>query len=185
MSEEITAGQIRQVLDLELGENDSGQPTVRGYLLALLADVWRDGEGFDGKRPFGNSSRECDLYVPMVRAGLVAGSLDSDGYLERCDEKAANALIAAAIEALDAPREAPASEPAKVIVVTEIFTGRASVQRYDANGWTITDGTLFVNRDGRGVGVYRPHAWLSFREESVTTGPAGAGEASDRDGGEQ
>lgn len=105
MSREFTPEKIRQVLGLELGDNDSGEPTVRRYLLRLLGDVWREGEGFNGKRPFGNSSWEYDLYVPMVRAGLVGGRLDSDGCLDQVDDKAADALIHAAIAALDAPHE--------------------------------------------------------------------------------
>jgi hypothetical protein len=104
MSEEFTQDQIRQVLDLDLGPNDSGERTVRGYLLRLLRDVWTEGEGFDGKRPFGNSSWDYDIKVPMLKAGLVSGRLDSDGYVEQLDDAAADALILAAIAALDAPR---------------------------------------------------------------------------------
>ena len=102
MSEEkeFTTGQIRQVLDLELGPNDSGEATVRGYLLRLLRDVWNQQEGFDGKRPFGNSSWDYDLKVPMVKAGLVSGKLDSDGYVEQLDDRKADALILAAISSL-------------------------------------------------------------------------------------
>lgn len=88
---------IQRVLDLELGENDSGEPTVRAYLAHLLADVWREGESLDGKRPFGNSSWECDLYGPLVRAGLVNGKLDEDGYIEDVNDQAADKLILDAI----------------------------------------------------------------------------------------
>ena len=103
MSEEITP---QQVLDLQLGDNDSGEATVRGYLLRLLRAVWSEGEEFDGKRPFGNSSWDYELKIPMVKAGLISGKLDSDGYVEHLDDEAADALVLAAIKALDAPREA-------------------------------------------------------------------------------
>lgn len=69
-----------ELLDLELPENDSGEGTVGGYLLALLTELWREEEGFSGKRPFGNSGWQYDLYIPMIRAGAIDGiSLDEDG----------------------------------------------------------------------------------------------------------
>ena len=93
-----------RLLALELPPNDSGATTVRGYLIALLAAVWRETEGFSGKRPFGNSSWQCDLYAPMIKAGFVPGTLDEDGYLDGYfDEAPADALILAAIERLGQP----------------------------------------------------------------------------------
>jgi hypothetical protein len=74
--------------------------TVRGYLAALLAELWCDGEGFSGKRPFGDSGWESELYYPLIRAGVVAGSLDPDGYLDEVDSHTADEKIALAIEAL-------------------------------------------------------------------------------------
>jgi len=79
--------------------------TIRDYLIRLLSDVWRDGEGFNGKRPFGNSGWESDLITPLVRAGLVKGKIDvEDGYLEECDDEAAQKLIAGTITYLGTPR---------------------------------------------------------------------------------
>jgi hypothetical protein len=95
----------QQVLDLPLGENDSGASTVRGYLIALLTELWPDGEAFSGKRPFGNSGWQCDLYLPLIKAGIVAGTLDEDGYLDdfpAASEKRADDLITEAIKALGA-----------------------------------------------------------------------------------
>ena len=103
MSEEITAADTSRLLALELSRNDSGAGTVRGYLVALLRKLWRDGEGFSGKRPFGNSGWEYDLYAPMVKAGLVTGTLDEDGYIETVDTKAADKLVLAAIASLGQP----------------------------------------------------------------------------------
>lgn len=97
---EITPEKARAVLDLEIGDNDSGAPTVRGYLLALLAGLWRDEQGFSGKRPFGNSGWQYDIYTPMVAAGLVAGTLDQDGYLDTVNTRDADALVLAAITEL-------------------------------------------------------------------------------------
>lgn len=90
----------RQILDLELGDNDSGATTARGYLVALLRELWREADGFSAKRPFGNSDWPYDLYKPMVRAGYIRGSFDEDGYVEDCDWKTADRLVLAAIETL-------------------------------------------------------------------------------------
>lgn len=90
----------QQLLDLPLPENDSGASTVRGYLVALLAELWREEDGFSGKRPFGNSGWPYDIYVPMVRAGIVEGQIDEDGYVERLDVPAADEFILAAIQSL-------------------------------------------------------------------------------------
>lgn len=92
----------RRVLDLPMPDgNDAGAATVRGYLIALLAELWREEEGFSGKRPFGNSGWQYDVYVPMVRAGLVAGTFDEDGELAGGFEyQDADKLILAAIDEL-------------------------------------------------------------------------------------
>lgn len=87
----------RELLDLPLADNDAEAGTVREYLVALLVTLWQEEEGFSGKRPFGNSSWQYDIYVPMITAGVVSGSLDEDGYVEECDTKAADAMILTAI----------------------------------------------------------------------------------------
>lgn len=99
-----------QLLDMPLPEdNPSDARTVRGYLLALLAAVWQEGDEFSGKRPFGISAWEYDLYGPMIRAGVVEGSFDEDGYVDSFPDSArrkADALVLAAIEALGEPARA-------------------------------------------------------------------------------
>lgn len=88
------------VLDLPMGENDAQAGTIREYLIALLAALWDEQEGFSGKRPFGNSGWDCDLMVPLIRAGLIDGRLDEDGYIEEVDDNGGEHLIAEAIQAL-------------------------------------------------------------------------------------
>jgi hypothetical protein len=44
--------------------------TVRDYLKGLLQNLWIEGEGFSGKRPFGNSGWEYDLYQPLIAVGF-------------------------------------------------------------------------------------------------------------------
>ncbi len=89
-----------QILDLPMGENDADARTIREYLRALLKELWTDGEGFSGKRPFGNSGWERDLHKPLVAAKLVKGRLDEDGCLESVDERKADTVIFKAIAAL-------------------------------------------------------------------------------------
>jgi hypothetical protein len=93
----------RQVLDLALPENASGATTVRGYLIALLHDLWREEDGFSGKRPFGNSGWQYDIYAPMGRAGWIVMTLDEDGYVEDFtaeEHRKAESLVLSAIHAL-------------------------------------------------------------------------------------
>lgn len=87
-------------LDIPMQENDANASTIRDYLKTLLYMLWNEGEGFSGKRPFGNSGWEYDLYKALVAAEAVKGSLDEDGYIETVDTAQANKLIFKAIEEL-------------------------------------------------------------------------------------
>ena len=90
----------KKVLAIRMGENDANAKTVKAYLRALLTELWSEVEGFSGKRPFGNSGWEHELYWALVNANAVEGSLDDDGYLADYDKDAADALIFEAIDAL-------------------------------------------------------------------------------------
>lgn len=72
---------------------DFDEVTIRGYLHGLLSTLWEEGEGFSGKRPYGNSGWEYDLYVPLIKAGVVDGELDKYGYIEDIDTPTANRVI--------------------------------------------------------------------------------------------
>lgn len=56
-----------------MAPNDAYAATVREYLVALLAAVWDEGEGFDGKRPFGNSGWEGEVLEALDAAGIPDG----------------------------------------------------------------------------------------------------------------
>jgi hypothetical protein len=88
------------ILDCPMGQNDAEAATVRDYLKALLRELWASGEGFSGKRPFGNSGWEYEVYTALVKADLVEGKLDTDGYIEKVDRDTADRLILAAIDTL-------------------------------------------------------------------------------------
>ena len=96
-----------EILDLPIEPNESGAASVRGYLVALLSTLWREGECFDGKRPFGNSGWECDLYHPLVAAGLVRARPNGWGVVHDDDRRAADQLVREAIGALKPPSSVP------------------------------------------------------------------------------
>lgn len=79
----------------DMGRNAS----LREYLHALLSTLWNEGEGFNGKRPFGNSGWEYDIYKFLVGAGAVCGSFDEEGYLEDFDKTAADKMMPGLIAA--------------------------------------------------------------------------------------
>jgi hypothetical protein len=95
----------QQILDtlMDPDDNDAAAGSIREYLTMLLEAVWREQEGFSGKRPFGNSGWGFELYKPLMRDGHIIGALDEDGYIEELADdqrdKADN-LIAAAIQSL-------------------------------------------------------------------------------------
>lgn len=74
------------ILGLPMGDNDADAKTIREYLLKILLNVWDEGEGFSGKRPFGNSGWEYELYRPLVQYKIIEGTIDEDGYLGDFDD---------------------------------------------------------------------------------------------------
>ena len=89
----------KDILNLKIESDDHSKDlTIKGYLKLLLFTLWDEGEGFSGKRPFGNSGWEYDLYKPLVKSCVVPGEMDEDGYIEDVDRPAANKLIFKLIE---------------------------------------------------------------------------------------
>lgn len=86
------------VLDSEFPNNDTQAKTIRQYLYLLLKTMWDEGESFSGKRPFGNSGWQFDLYTCLIKKGFIAGKLDSDGFIEDYNEKEANAFVQSLIQ---------------------------------------------------------------------------------------
>jgi hypothetical protein len=66
--------------------------TVREYLHALLDRLWDEVEGFNGKRPFGNSSWQYDVFDALVRGGFLVGKPEDDRYYPS-NTKDADALV--------------------------------------------------------------------------------------------
>lgn len=74
--------------------------TIKEYFIEILKRFWEEKEGFSGKRPFGNSGWDWDLFIPLIKAGLIKGELDEDGDIEDFDEKQANEIISNYIDTL-------------------------------------------------------------------------------------
>lgn len=96
-------------LDLRFDSDAGDNGTIRDYLYKLLETLWLEGEGFSGKRPFGNSGWEYDLFEPLIAAGYIEGSLDSSGGVDsvNCTQgsKFVLSLIAAAFYGVDETNE--------------------------------------------------------------------------------
>ncbi len=78
---DVAEGQgLLAALEMRLEQSDAGDNiTVRDYLRLLLETVWEEKEGFSGKRPFGNSGWEYELYAPLIQCGAIQGTLDEEG----------------------------------------------------------------------------------------------------------
>ena len=86
------------ILDMKFFDNDAGkETTVRSYFKKLLMTLWREGEEFRGKAPFGNSGWQYYLYAELIKQGIVKGTLDEYGYVEELDKEAADNLICGVI----------------------------------------------------------------------------------------
>lgn len=89
-----------EVLACPMADNDAGVNNVRGYLVALLEELWKQRECFGGKRPFGNSGWQYEVYGALAKQGYITATFDEDGYMDDCDERAGDRLVAAAIKSL-------------------------------------------------------------------------------------
>ncbi len=89
-----------ELLSCKMQKNDSGVNTVKRYFKELLFLLWRDSEGFSGKRPFGNSDWESEVFTAWVTAGLLKGKLDEEGYLQSFDSNKAYRFVYRCIDSL-------------------------------------------------------------------------------------
>lgn len=84
----------QEILDSCMVEHEYGKKvTLREYFKLLLTTMWSEGEGFSGKRPFGNSGWDLDVLSGLGRLGVIEAEFDSNGYLDSVDEKAGNRLV--------------------------------------------------------------------------------------------
>lgn len=86
--------ELGKYLEMTLNFNYSEETvTIREYLKRLLVELWNEQEGFNGKRPFGNSGWEYELFVPLIKAKAITGVIDENGYIESVDEKNGHQII--------------------------------------------------------------------------------------------
>jgi hypothetical protein len=87
----LTDKNAELILNLKV-ENFDDDVTVRAYLHDLLITLWREGDSFSGKRPFGDSGWEYDLYIVLVQNGYAAGQYD-DGELTNWSPDECNGIV--------------------------------------------------------------------------------------------
>lgn len=78
---------------IPMQDNDARAKTVGDYLKILLLTLWDEEEGFSGKRPFGNSGWQYEVYKALISAKVVDGRLDEDGYVDKIDYCTADNII--------------------------------------------------------------------------------------------
>lgn len=89
------------MLDLEIYSDDLNQTlTLREYFKKLLIALWEEEESFNGKRPFGNSGWQYDVYTALIKHGLIPGKIDFFGYISEIDEVEAQQFIIKLIKEL-------------------------------------------------------------------------------------
>lgn len=96
MSEQTpTPTDLDELLALRF-DSDAGQNlTIREWFIDLARLAWTEGEGFSGKRPWGNSGWESAVYLPLVKHGAMPGELaENGGWLDDWDDVVGQALVA-------------------------------------------------------------------------------------------
>jgi hypothetical protein len=99
MTENLTE---RDILALPMKTNDAGAETIGQFIMMVGAKVFLHQDGFSGKRPFGNSGWVYDVYEVLITSGVLEGTLDEDGYVEDCDSREAEAVVARLFDYLKA-----------------------------------------------------------------------------------
>jgi len=65
----------KDILDLPMYKEFSGE-TIGSYFSKMMIKLWEEGESFSGKRPFGNSGWEHDVYESLVMNEVCKGAID-------------------------------------------------------------------------------------------------------------
>lgn len=87
-------GKVPEIQDIKIKDTvDFGDTTLDTYLKELLKAIWLEGEGFSGKRPFGNSGWQWDINSALVQKYPTLGKM-KDGSLWNVNEKLDLAVVA-------------------------------------------------------------------------------------------
>lgn len=92
-----TPAVYQQILACRMGDNDARAETVGQYLGALSRMVWEYEQSFDGKRPFGNSSWQWEVYEALGKAGIIEVTYDKWEEPQLADRDEVDGLIYGAI----------------------------------------------------------------------------------------
>lgn len=91
----------QEILDIKFKCQDfCHKVTLKQYLKRQLLALWTEVEQFSGKRPFGNSGWDWDIYAVLIRHDVIPGKLDSDGFIEEFDHKEATKIMIGLINSL-------------------------------------------------------------------------------------
>lgn len=96
----ITDKSLFAALEVYIDSDVGDTTTIRDYFRKLLMTLWEEREGFSGKRPFGDSCWEYEIYSPLVKAGFIDGEIDEDGWATVKDERVAHAYVGSLIVAM-------------------------------------------------------------------------------------
>ena len=66
---------------------------IREYLQTLFVKLWDEAEGFNDKRPWGNIGWQNYPVDALVKAGIIEGTVDEEGYAEPKDWNMAHAFM--------------------------------------------------------------------------------------------
>lgn len=68
----------KEILELKFESTDLGKEiSIKDFFKELLTTLFREGECFSGKRPFGNSGWDWDLKICLAKNGIIKGEYDS------------------------------------------------------------------------------------------------------------
>ena len=91
--DEETRRTLQNALSFRFSSDAGADITIRDYLSKLLLKLWKDKEGFSGKRPWGNSGWDYDLYTALIKGKYITGQLDEYGYIEIFSASEANKYV--------------------------------------------------------------------------------------------
>lgn len=82
------------ILDLKFKSEDLNKElSIREFFFILMKLLWIEQDGFDSKRPFGNSSWDVDVIVCLIKNNIIKGRIGEDGYLEEYDNNEVNKVV--------------------------------------------------------------------------------------------
>lgn len=71
----LTDDKLLAALEVRFDSDAGDQLTLRQFLHQLLDALWVEGEGFSGKRPWGNSGWQYGVLDALARAGHIEGAV--------------------------------------------------------------------------------------------------------------